>query len=80
MQNLNNVHQSLGATLLAQGKTEEADAAFRAALQRSPNNGWAAAGLLRVAEARGDTQAIERARTLLHRNWFGAATPALDTL
>ena len=74
------VHQSLGASLLAQGKTEEADAAFRAALQRSPNNGWAAAGLLRAAEARGDTQAIERARTLLHRNWFGAATPALDTL
>jgi tetratricopeptide (TPR) repeat protein len=40
------VHQSLGAALLQQGRIEEAQAAFRTALQRSPNNGWAAAGLL----------------------------------
>jgi tetratricopeptide (TPR) repeat protein len=74
------VHQSVGASLLAQGKAEEAQAAFRAALQRSPNNGWAAAGLLRAAEARGDAQAAEEARTLVKKNWFGENPPALDQL
>jgi tetratricopeptide (TPR) repeat protein len=74
------VHQSLGAALMAQGKPEEAQAAFREALQRSPNNGWAAAGLLRAAEVRGDAQAVEEARTLLQKNWFGADLPPLERL
>lgn len=74
------VHQSLGAELLASGRPEEAQAAFRAALQRSPNNGWAAAGLLRAAEARGDQQAAEEARILLQKNWFGTELPSLDRL
>jgi tetratricopeptide (TPR) repeat protein len=74
------VHQSLGAALLAQGRPEEAEAAFRAALQRSPNNGWAAAGLLRAAEARGDAGVVEEARTLLKKNWFGGEMPALEQL
>jgi tetratricopeptide (TPR) repeat protein len=74
------VHQSVGASLLAQGKADEAQAAFRAALQRSPNNGWAAAGLLRAAEARGDAQAVEEARLLVKKNWFGEDHPALDRL
>jgi tetratricopeptide (TPR) repeat protein len=74
------VHQSLGAALLAQGKTAEAEAAFRTALQRAPNNGWAAAGLLRAAEARGDAKAAEEARALMKRNWFGDEMPALDRL
>jgi tetratricopeptide (TPR) repeat protein len=74
------VHQSVGASLLAQGKADEAQAAFRAALQRSPNNGWAAAGLLRAAEARGDAQAVEAARLLVKKNWFGEDHPALDRL
>ncbi len=74
------VHQSLGAALLAQGKAEEAEAAFQAALERSPGNGWAAAGLLRAAEARGDAGAAERARALLRRSWFGADVPALARL
>jgi tetratricopeptide (TPR) repeat protein len=39
------VHQSLGAALLAAGRAEEAQAAFRAAIERAPSNGWAAAGL-----------------------------------
>lgn len=74
------VHQSLGAALLALGRSEEAEAAFREALKRSPNNGWAAAGLLYVAEARGDASAAEEARTLMQKNWFGEATPPLDQL
>jgi tetratricopeptide (TPR) repeat protein len=74
------VHQSVGASLLAQGKAEEAEAAFRAALQRSPNNGWAAAGLLRAAEARGDARGAEEARALVGKNWFGEGPPPLDRL
>jgi tetratricopeptide (TPR) repeat protein len=74
------VHQSLGAALLAQGKAEEAQAAFRAALQRSPNNGWAAAGLLKAAEKRGDAKMMEEARGLMKKNWFGEGEPPLDQL
>jgi tetratricopeptide (TPR) repeat protein len=74
------VHQSLGASLLAQGKAEEAEAAFRAALQRVPNNGWAAAGLLRAVRARGDLKAVDAAKTLMQRNWFGEDVPELDRL
>ncbi|MFE1598596.1 tetratricopeptide repeat protein [Methylobacterium sp. ID0610] len=74
------VHQSLGAALLAQGRLAEAEAAFRTALERAPNNGWAAAGLLRAAEARGDPGGIEAAKMLMRANWFGDATPPLDQL
>jgi tetratricopeptide (TPR) repeat protein len=74
------VHQSVGASLLAQGKAKEAEAAFRSALQRSPNNGWAAAGLLRAAEASGDAGAAKEADTLIQRNWFGNGMPALEQL
>jgi len=74
------VHQSLGAALLQQGKTDEAQAAFREAMQRSPNNGWAAAGLVRAAEARGDAAAAEEARALMRKNWFGEGEPSLDQL
>jgi tetratricopeptide (TPR) repeat protein len=74
------VHQSLGAALLQQGKADEAEAAFRTALQRSPNNGWAAAGLLKAAEARGDAQAAEGAKALVKKNWFGGENPSLERL
>jgi tetratricopeptide (TPR) repeat protein len=74
------VHQSLGAALMAQGKPAEAEEAFRAALQRSPNNGWAAAGLLLAAKARGDQKSVEEAQTLMQKNWFGTGMPAPDEL
>jgi tetratricopeptide (TPR) repeat protein len=74
------IHQSLGAALLAQGKPAEAEAAFREALKRSPNNGWATAGLLRAAEMRGDTQGAAAARAMLEKSWFGAAPPPVDRL
>lgn len=74
------VQQSLGATLLAQGKAEEASAAFREALRRSPNNGWAASGLLRAAQARDDTAGAAEARALLEHSWFGGEQPSLDRL
>ena len=74
------VHQSLGAALMAQGRPQEAAAAFREALQRSPNNGWAAAGLLRAVEAQGDARALDEARALLQKNWFGDTKPSLEQL
>jgi tetratricopeptide (TPR) repeat protein len=74
------VHQSLGAALLAQGKPAEAEAAFREALKRSPNNGWATAGLLRAAEARGDAQGAAAARAMLEKSWFGGSPPPVDRL
>ncbi|MER2268968.1 hypothetical protein [Methylobacterium oxalidis] len=69
------VRQSLGAVLLGEGRAEEAAAAFREALKRSPNNGWAAAGLLRAAEACGDAEGAAEARANLERSWFGAERP-----
>jgi len=74
------VHQSIGAALMAQGKPAEAAAAFRDALKRSPNNGWAAAGLLRAAEAQGDRATIEEAKSLMQKNWFGSDMPAPEQL
>jgi tetratricopeptide (TPR) repeat protein len=74
------VHQSLGAVLLQQGRAAEAQAAFRSALQRAPNNGWAASGLLRAAEAGGDQAGLAEARSLVEKNWFGGAIPPLERL
>lgn len=74
------VRQSLGAALLMAGRPAEAAAEFRATLRAQPNNGWAAAGLLRAAEAIGDAAAAREARDLLARSWFGAAPPPLEHL
>ncbi|HYZ31217.1 MAG TPA: hypothetical protein VE684_02905, partial [Crenalkalicoccus sp.] len=74
------VRQSLGAALLAAGQPAEAEAAFRETLRRVPNNGWAAAGLLRAAEQRGDAAAAAEARAMLERSWFGGAPPAVERL
>ncbi len=74
------VHQSLGAVLIEQGRPAEAAAAFREALQRSPNNGWAASGLLRAAQAQGDQQTADEAKALMQKNWFGADMPNPDQL
>ncbi|WP_336490334.1 tetratricopeptide repeat protein [Methylobacterium nigriterrae] len=74
------VRQSLGAALLAQGRPEEAAAAFREALKRAPNNGWAASGLLRAAQACGDEATAGEARALLERSWFGGEQPAPEML
>ncbi|WP_026190784.1 tetratricopeptide repeat protein [Methylobacterium sp. WSM2598] len=72
------VHQSLGAALLSQGRLAEAEAAFRTALERSPNNGWAVAGLLRVAEGRGDAGGAEEAKELMRTHWFGDGIPPVE--
>jgi tetratricopeptide (TPR) repeat protein len=65
------VRQSLGAALLAAGRPAEAEEAFRAALRRAPNNGWALFGLAQAAKARGDGAAAQDAEARLDKVWVG---------
>jgi len=65
------VRQSLGAALLAAGRLAEAEEAFRAALRRAPNNGWALFGLAQAAKARGDSAAAQDAEARLDKVWVG---------
>ncbi len=74
------LRQSLGGALLGAGRPGEAVAEFRRVLREVPNNGWAAAGLLRAAEALGDAAAAGEARALLARAWFGAELPGPESL
>jgi tetratricopeptide (TPR) repeat protein len=74
------LRQSLAAALLSAGRAQEAVETFRAALKEVPNNGWAAAGLLRAAEAQGNAGAAAEARQLISTSWFGGELPALDGL
>lgn len=66
------VDQSLGAALLRAGRVEEAEAAFRAALDRYPGNAWALYGLREAARHRGDRLAADEADRLLQEKWLGA--------
>jgi tetratricopeptide (TPR) repeat protein len=65
------VRQSLGAALLRAGRLDEAEEAFRAALVRAPNNGWALFGLMETAKARGDAAAAQDAEARLGKTWVG---------
>jgi tetratricopeptide (TPR) repeat protein len=65
------IRQSLGAALLAAGRTAAAEEAFQAALRRSPNNGWALFGLRETAKARGDGAAVQDAEARLDKIWVG---------
>jgi len=49
------VRHQLGAALLAAGRPAEAEAVYRADLERHPHNGWALFGLTRSLEAQGKT-------------------------
>lgn len=60
------IRHYLGDTLLTAGRAEEAEAIYRADLVRSPNNGWALAGLsqsLRVQRKPDEAAAAERQRS-----------------
>ncbi len=56
------VRHQLGAALLSAGRPKEAEAVYRADLQRHPRNGWALYGLAQSLEAQGKTQAAAAAR------------------
>ena len=65
------VRQSLGAALFRAGRHEEARDAFRAALVRSPNNGWVLYGLAQSERALGHTAEAAAAEAALERAWLG---------
>jgi tetratricopeptide (TPR) repeat protein len=65
------VHQSLGAALFRAGRLDEARAAFRTALVRTPNNGWALYGRARTERALGHRAEAAAAQAALARAWLG---------
>ena len=62
---------SLGAALLAAGRTEEAAETFDAALVESPNNGWVLFGLKQAQEQLGDAEGAKATAELLSEAWLG---------
>lgn len=65
------VHQSLGAALYQAGRPAEAAEAFRLALARAPNNGWALYGLARAEAAQGHASEATAAEGALRTAWLG---------
>jgi tetratricopeptide (TPR) repeat protein len=65
------VNQSLGGALFLAKRYDEASQAFRAALMRAPNNGWALYGLARSEDALGHKLEAAAARQAFDRVWIG---------
>lgn len=65
------VRQSLGATLLQLGQPDEAERAFRKALEQFPNNAWALYGLREALKAQGNTDAVAEVDQRLETAWVG---------
>lgn len=74
------VSQALGAALIGAGRPGAAMTAFRDALDRHPNSGWALWGLAEAAEAAGDRAAADDARRRFTEAWLGDGEPALNSL
>jgi tetratricopeptide (TPR) repeat protein len=66
------VRQSLGAALLRDGKPEEAEKEFSAALEHARGSAWALYGLQQAAKAKGDAAAESKAAAELAKSWRGA--------
>jgi tetratricopeptide (TPR) repeat protein len=65
------VQQSLAAVLLRSGQLDAAEEAFRAALVKAPNNGWALYGLSEVYRRMGKQDAAAEAMRRLDDAWAG---------
>ena len=65
------VRQTLAAALLQAGRLDEAEAQFKRALERAPNNGWSYFGLAKVYAAQGNTAAAKQAEENLAKTWIG---------
>jgi len=63
--------QSLGAAHALAGNLDNAEQALRESLARTPNNGWALYGLMKVYEQRGDRSDARAAKKLLAKAWIG---------
>lgn len=65
------IAQSLGASLYEAGQYREASAAFREALFKAPNNGWALYGLAQAERKLGNRLEARAAETALSKAWAG---------
>jgi len=65
------VRQSLGATLLQLGQPDQAEQAFRKALEQFPNNAWALYGLREALKAQGNADAVTEVDQRLETAWVG---------
>ena len=65
------VRQTLAAALLQAGRLDEAEAQFKRALERAPNNGWSYFGLAKVYTALGNATAAQEAEENLAKTWVG---------
>jgi tetratricopeptide (TPR) repeat protein len=66
------VRQDLGAVLLAAGRAEEAEQAYREDLEHFPENGWSLHGLATALRAQGRTADADAAMAAYQRAWDGA--------
>ncbi len=66
------VRQSLGAALLAGGRTREAEAVYREDLRRYPENGWSLLGMRESLRAQGKGAAADSADARFRRAWARA--------
>jgi tetratricopeptide (TPR) repeat protein len=63
------VRHALGALLLEQGRTEDAEAVYRRDLELHPNNGWALRGLEECLRQRGETMAADAVLAAFQKAW-----------
>jgi predicted Zn-dependent protease len=66
------VRQNLGAVLLAAGRAAEAESAYRADLERFPENGWSLHGLATSLDAQGKRAEADAARARFSAAWSRA--------
>jgi len=67
--------------LLRAGRLDEAEDVFRAALARTPSNGWALRGLMAVYREKGDEVSLRLVRQRFETTWLGRnGMPALAAL
>lgn len=69
------VRHALGALLLQAGRYEEAEAVYKADLERHPENGWALHGLAECLEHRGATTEAAAVRVRFVKAWARADVP-----
>jgi hypothetical protein len=66
------VRQRLGAELMKAGKAKEAEAVYRADLERHPKNGWSLFGLAESLKAQKKTQDAAKVEEQFKEAWKGA--------
>jgi tetratricopeptide (TPR) repeat protein len=69
------VRHALGALLVEQGRLEEAEAVYRADLERHPENGWALHGLAEVLQKTGREKEAAEADARFRKAWAVADIP-----